>query len=467
MEPLKTHDVLLATAGRASRPLPSLFTTVSTDTRLVGPGALFVALKGDRFDGHEFLGQAAQAGAAAAIVDQDVGDHAPLPTIRVRETLRALLDLGALQRKRLRAKVVAITGSNGKTTTKELVACCLQTRYATVKSPASFNNFVGVPHTLFLADASTQAVVLEVGTNHPGEIATLAEVARPDVAVVTNVAAAHLEGLGTIEGVLAEKGSLLDFVARGGVAVLNQDDDRSFEALRARARSRTVTTGVRRRADFMATMPHCDLDRIAFHLNGRTRVRLPLIGCHNLYNALTALAVAAELGVDPEAAATALRHFEGPPGRLKKHRVGSLLIVDDAYNANPGSMVAAIKTFASLPVSGRKILVLGDMAELGPDSKRMHHEVGSETSCGRFDLLVTVGDDALALRDGAIERGFAEAAALHVRDADAAARELLARLRPDDAILVKASRKTGLDRVVTQILNTARGSSSEARGAAS
>lgn len=467
MEPLKTHDVLLATAGKAARPLPSLFTAVSTDTRQLHAGALFVALKGDRYDGHQFLAQAAQAGAVAAIVDQDVGERAPLPTIRVRDSLRALLDLGALARKRLSAKVVAITGSNGKTTTKELVACCLQTRFATVKSPASFNNFVGVPHTLFLADASTQAVVLEVGTNHPGEIATLAEVARPDVAVVTNVAAAHLEGLGTIAGVLAEKGSLLDFVARGGVAVLNQDDDVSFDALRARARSRTVTTGVRRRADYLATMPHCDLDRIAFHLNGRTRVRVPLIGCHNLYNALTALAVAAELGVDLEAAATALRHFEGPPGRLKKHRVGNLLIVDDAYNANPGSMVAAIKTFASLRVPGRKILVLGDMAELGPHSKSMHREVGTATSCGPFDLLVTVGDDAVELREGAVERGFADSAAIHVRDADAAAHELLARLRPDDAILVKASRKTGLDRVVTRILTTARGASGEARGAAS
>jgi UDP-N-acetylmuramoyl-tripeptide--D-alanyl-D-alanine ligase len=247
---------------------------------------------------------------------------------------------------------------------------------------------------------------------------------------------------------------------------LNQDDDASFETLRARARCKTVTTGVRRRADYMATMPHCDLDRVAFHLNGKTRARVPLIGCHNLYNVLTALAVAAELGVDLEAAVAALRTFEGPPGRLKKHRAGAWLVVDDAYNANPGSMTAAIKTFASLPVAGRRILVLGDMAELGVGSLRMHREVGTATSCGQFDLLVTVGEDSIALQEGAIERGMPRENTLHVVDADSAAREVLARLRKDDAILVKASRKTGLDRVVNALLNAARTASSEARGAA-
>ncbi|MBI4881513.1 MAG: UDP-N-acetylmuramoyl-tripeptide--D-alanyl-D-alanine ligase [Planctomycetes bacterium] len=456
MEPLTASVLLAATRGAALGTLPDHIVGVSTDSRSVRAGELFVALRGEKFDAHCFLEQAARNGAAAAVVDQPAAGEAPLPLLQVKDTSRALLDLAACQRRRLRAKVVAITGSNGKTTTKDLTAHALAARFQVVSSPRSFNNFVGVPLTLFLAEPETEAVVLEIGTNAPGEIKTLAEVARPDVAVITNVTAAHLAGLCSLEGVVREKGALLEHVSPDGVAILNADDE-SFAALRERARCRVVTTGVLRRADYTATMPACDLERIAFHLNGRERVRVPLLGCHNLYNALSALAVAAELEIPIEQAAQSLLTFEGPPMRLKKHRVGERLVIDDAYNANPGSMKAAIKTFAALDLKGRKVLVLGDMLELGAETERLHREVGASLSCGSFDLVAAVGAQAAHLVAGALEHGLTPAQLLQYEDAEQCARDLLPRLCPDDAVLVKGSRAMGLERVVAALVGAARG----------
>lgn len=457
MEPLSSQDVLRVVSGIPSRELRPAFESISTDTRSIDPHSLFVALKGERFDAHDFLGQAAAAGAAAAIVDRDVPSP-PLPTIRVADTGRALLALGAFHRSRLRAKVIAITGSNGKTTTKELTARALSPRYKVVKSPASFNNFVGVPLTLFQADARTDVVVLEVGTNAPGEIATLAKVARPDAAIVTTIAAAHLEGLGSLEGVAQEKGSLIEHLRPGGFAVLNADEEHSIDALKKRApigSSRVVTVGVRRRADYMATMPACDLDRIAYHLNGRDKVRLPLLGCHNLYNSLFAIAAAVELGVAVEAACASFREFEGPPMRLKKHRVGTWLVIDDAYNANPGSMKAAIKTLATLQVTGRRVVVLGDMLELGAASAELHREVGQQLSCAPFDIVAAVGESANELLVGAAERGVDASKLFAYRDSAQCARELPNMLRDGDTVLVKGSRRVGLERVVKTLVERA------------
>jgi len=452
MESLSAGDLLSATGGSAVGRLTGAVDGISTDGRTIRPGDLFVALRGEHYDGHHFLTQAAERGAAAALVEGDLAGRSPLPLIQVKDTGRALLDLASFQRRRLKAKVVAITGSNGKTTTKDLCAAALKSRFKVVSSPRSFNNFIGVPLTLFMADNETEVIVLELGSNAPGEIAVLGRVAEPDVAVITNVAAAHLEGFGSLEGVLREKGSLLESVREGGVAILNADNDSCLEALRLRARCRVVTTGVRRRADYLATMPFADLERIAFHLNGVEKVRVPLLGCHNLYNSLTALAVAIELGVPSEAAARSLLEFEGPPMRLKKHRRGARLVIDDAYNANPGSMRAAFQTFASLSLPGRKVLVLGDMLELGERSAELHAEVGAELSCGSFDLVAAVGEQAVHILQGARQCGLREDQLIHYGSAEQCADELPDRLLPDDTVLVKGSRAMGLEQVVQAAL---------------
>jgi UDP-N-acetylmuramoyl-tripeptide--D-alanyl-D-alanine ligase len=466
VEPLSGSDVLAALAVSQQGALPAAFAGVSTDTRSLRGGELFVALRGDRFDGHAFLAAAAAAGAAAAVVDCEIANP-PLPLIRVQDSGKALLALARFHRRRLRAKVIAVTGSNGKTTTKDLIAHVLATRHRVVKSPSSFNNFVGVPLTLFAASQDTDFVVAEIGTNAPGEIATLAAVAEPDAAIVTTVAAAHLEGLGSIEGVLREKGALLEHLRPGGFAVLNADEELSFGSLAARvpAGRRVVTVGVRKRADRMATMPVCDFDRIAYHLNGRETVRLPLLGCHNLYNSLFALAVAIELGVDAERACLALRDFEGPPMRLAKRRAGDLVLIDDAYNANPGSMKAAIKTLAMLPVTGRRVLVLGDMLELGEHALRLHREIGQELSCGEFALVAAVGSMARQILEGARERGLDDDRLVAYADAEECAKALPSRLRSGDVVLIKGSRRVGLERVVKRLADAA-AASCEAGGVA-
>ncbi len=451
MEPFLTAEVIGAVRGAPSGLPPERLVGVSTDSRTVGRGELFVALAGESFDGHAFLGDAAKRGAGAALVRPGTPAVAGLPFIVVADPGAALLELASFQRKRLRAKIVAITGSNGKTTTKDLTAHALRAKHRVVSSPLSFNNQVGVPHTLFLAGPETDVVVLEVGTNHPGEIAALARVIRPDVAAITNVAPAHLEGLGTIEGVLVEKGSLLEHVADGGLAVLNADDPR-HEQLRARAKCRVLTVGVTKRADHVATRPSCDLDRIGFHFDGKETVRVPLLGCHNLYNSLMALSIAVELDVPIAAAAAALRTFEGPPMRLEKRVSGARIVLNDAYNANPGSMLAAVKTFASLAFTGRRVLVLGDMLELGKDAERLHREVGEQLSCGDFALVAAVGPLAANVLDGARQHGFEEARLLAYADAESCARDLPRRLAPDDAVLVKGSRRMRLERVVETLL---------------
>ncbi len=451
MEPLLTSEAIAAVSGAASGAPPERLLGVSTDSRTIAKGELFVALAGESFDGHDFLGAAAERGAGAALVRRGTAPVAGLPFISVDDPGKALLELAGLQRRRLRAKIVAITGSNGKTTTKDLTAHALRAKYRVVSSPRSFNNQVGVPHTLFLAGPETDVVVLEVGTNHPGEIAALARVIRPDVAVITNIAPAHLEGLKTIEGVVAEKGSLLAHVANGGFAVLNADDSR-HEALRAHARCRVLTVGVTKRADHMATTPACDLDRVAYHFDGKETVRVPLLGCHNLYNSLMALSIAVELGVPIAAAAAAMKTFEGPPMRLEKRVSGKRVVLNDAYNANPGSMLAAVKTFASLSFSGRRILVLGDMLELGADSDRLHREVGTQLSCGDFALVVAVGPLAAHVLDGARQHGFEDSALVAYPDAETCAKDLPRRLAPEDAVLVKGSRRMRLERVVETLL---------------
>lgn len=454
MDALTRDELLRATGGQPIGAVPDHIDRISTDTRQDCANGLFVALRGERFDAHDFLPAAAKSGATIALVDREV-ENAPLAMVRVADVGRALLDLAAYYRSRLPGKVVAITGSNGKTTTKDLTARALSPRFRVVRSPSSFNNFVGVPLTLFEADSSTDVVVLEIGTNAPGEIATLAKVARPDVAMITTIAAAHLEGLGSIEGVITEKGSLLEHLRSGGFAVLNADEEHSIGPLSRRAKHRVVTIGVRKRADYVATMPTCDLDRIAFHLNGREKVRLPLLGCHNLYNSLFALATAVEMGVAVEAACASLRDFQGPPMRLKKQRVGDWLVIDDAYNANPGSMKAAIKTLATLAVPGRRVIVLGDMLELGAAASEMHRDVGRQLSCGEFDLVVGVGELAPEILAGARERGVAPERLRSFPDSAACASRLPQWLEPGDTILIKGSRRVGLERVVKKLTETA------------
>jgi UDP-N-acetylmuramoyl-tripeptide--D-alanyl-D-alanine ligase len=408
-------------------------------------------LRGERFDAHDFLADAARRGARAALVERCIPPEqaGALVQIRVADTRRALGELARFHALRSPARRVAITGSNGKTTTKDLLHAALSAGGTAVASERSYNNDVGLPLTLLQITPATAFAALELGTNHPGEIARLADLARPHVGVVTNCAAAHVEFLGDLDGVAREKGALIAALPPDGVAILNADDSK-FEAIRARARCRVVTFGVRRTADFTAVDIRFDLRRLVYKLRGR-RVHVPLGGCHNVYNSLAALAAADAVGVPLPAAIASLRHAHGPPMRLAVELLGALTLIDDSYNANPGSVEAAFRTLAAATVKARRVMVLGDMLELGAQAAAEHRRAGALASLLGDALLIAVGPHARDVAGGALERGVDPGRIAVFDDADCAARAVPALLAPDDAVLVKGSRGMAMERVVEAI----------------
>jgi UDP-N-acetylmuramoyl-tripeptide--D-alanyl-D-alanine ligase len=454
---------------------------ISTDTRTLlsagagGGGGLFAALKGKRFDGHAYLDEAAARGAAALLVEEGAlatlfgrsrptlakGSAATIPTVSVKDTQQALLALAAHYRKKFSPRLAAVTGSNGKTTTKDLLGRALAEGGETVFSERSFNNFVGVPLTLLRIDSSTRFAVVEVGTNAPGEIAALTGAVRPDFGIVTNIGPSHLEGLGTIEGVAAEKADLVRGIAEGGTALLNRDEP-FFDLLEKAALERSPALQVRTfaicaDADYRAEKiepfgrPDASTDSlaagVAFEVNG-TPIRLPLLGHHNVYNGLAAFACAVEMGLAPGQAAAALARFEGAPMRLEARRAGGVLVVNDAYNANPASMTAALAVFAGLETAGRRIVILGDMLELGESSAELHRRVGKELGRDAFALIALVGAQAAEIAAGAASKGVGPERIHIFADTGEALEGIPPLVRKGDAVLVKGSRELELEKVV-------------------
>ncbi len=429
-----------------------LLRRVTTDSRDVRAGDLFVCLEGPRFDGHDFAAGALASGAAAVVSHRDLVDIRPV--IRVADTLAALGALGRHVREQLaavgEALVVGVTGTNGKTTTKDLTAAALGARWPTVSSRRSFNNAIGVPLTLLDMTAQTRAVVVEMGTNHPGEIRQLASLCEPDVGIITNVQPGHLAGLLSLEGVREEKGCLLEALSGRQVAILNRDDP-SFDALARRAPGPVIGFGLSPAAEVRATDVRCDGKGTRFLVGGSLEVTLQLFGRHTVSNALAAIACACVAGVDQRAAAAALGAVPPVAGRFAVRRLGEITVIDDSYNANPGSLAAALAAVAELRLPGRLVLVVGDMLELGSRSAELHEEAGRQVGAAGPAVVLAVGDQAGHLLSGARQAGL-PARALHgVRTCDAAAAVLAAELRPGDVVLLKGSRGVALDRLVSSL----------------
>lgn len=494
-------------------------TGVSTDTRAIAPGNLFVALRGERFDAHEFLLDAVRAGAVALVVDdasrvpQDGFKAATggrgVGVLKVADTGKALLAIAAAYRRTFtRTKVIAVCGSNGKTTTTRLIHAVLSTTLRGSHSPKSFNNSVGVPLTLLAVQPGDQYVVCEVGTSAPGEIAALADVVRPDIAVITSIGREHLEFLGSLEGVAREESAIIKALnPKSGVAVVNADSPELMAQVRALGDQlgTLVTFGSSEQASLRVANVRQEFDEVSakfvlrFSVNARSEYTLPTLGTHNAVNALAAIAVAKRLNIDEARLAAGLASAAMPELRLDQRRValpgtsehapGPVHVIADCYNANPDSMLAAVRTLlelewppltqesaASAPerAASRRVCVLGDMLELGGDSAQMHAEVlnelarlSSATTRG-VDLVVCVGDQMGAAsavlaphgwREGGDATNARSSAGLTtgrgrqlVRVAHVAQPELAdavaALLRPDDLVLLKGSRRMGLERVL-------------------
>ncbi len=448
---------------------------ISTDTRTIRPGDLYVAIPGKTFDGHDYVGEAFAKGASGAVVNSqcripnvertksepgsaefDIRNSTfGIPPgrflVRVEDTVASLGRLAAFCRRRFAGKVVGITGSSGKTTTKEMVAQLLDGEGEVVKARGSFNNHIGLPMTILEADLRTRLLVLEIGTSGPGEIERLGLIARPDIGIVTTVGPCHLEGLGSVEGIAREKASLLRCLAPGGLAILNADNDWT-RAMAMAAPYRVVTFSAGRTdADYRAENVALEPFGSRFAVRG-VDFHLPVPGAWNIGNALAAVAVGEAIGVPLPVAAARLEAYVPPPMRMQKMIRGGITFLNDAYNANPMSVAAALEAFAGMACgdrSGRKVIVLGDMLELGGESDRYHREIGEKMAASPPDVLVTVGKQAaLAGTVAGLPdwRRFGQTREV--------AREAGALFLPGDLVLLKGSRGMGLERILEAIKPT-------------
>jgi UDP-N-acetylmuramoyl-tripeptide--D-alanyl-D-alanine ligase len=446
---LDLQKIAQVTAGRLSPAGARVTVTgISTDSRSVCPGELFVPLRGEKFDGHDFLTQAVRRGAAACL-SEDVIAGFPVPVIQVANTLQALGDLAAAFRRDFSGPVVAVTGSSGKTTTKEMLASILSGTAPGLKTEGNFNNLVGLPLTLFRLAPEHRWAVLEMGMSARGEIARLAEIALPDVGIITNVGPAHLETLHGLDGVARAKGELFAALKAGGTAVINADDERVAQL--------PVANGVRRlyygfsaSAEIRAEEVAVAGAAVAFRLvlpDGTWPVTLAVAGRHNVYNALAAAAAATALMVPAAAIVRGLQTFRGGRGRMELVDLGNgTVLIEDTYNANPLSVRAALTALDEMGGSGRRIAVLGDMLELGAEAAELHRQVGAEAA-QRCDFLILLGGMAGETAAGARQQGMpadrVQIVSSHVEAAD----RLRSLLRPGDRLLVKGSRGMRMEKV--------------------
>ncbi len=448
MTPDTLEDVALVTGGELIGP-DSTFDGVSIDTRTLVKGHLFVALVGPRFDGHDFVEAARAAGAAGVLVGRAV--DAPVSQVLVPDTLTALQRLAAHRRRGFAGPLIGLTGSNGKTTVKEMLRAILAERGPVLATRGNLNNEIGVPLTLLRLERRHRAAVVEMGANHAGEIARLTTLAQPTVGLVTNAGPAHLEGFGSLDGVARAKGELFRELPERATAVVNADDRYAPLWLELCARRPVVRFGIEAEAEFTARDVRSAGDAAAPWLHfrlvcplGETEVKLPMAGVHNVRNALGAAAAAVAAGVGLADVKAGLATCRNPAGRLRPLAGrGGAVVFDDSYNANPGSVHAAIATLATLP--GRRWLVLGDMGELGEQAEAMHAELGQAARAAGLDGLLCIGPLAAA---AAAAFG---ATARVAGDLDEAETVLAPELAPGTTVLVKASRTAGLDRLVARL----------------
>jgi len=451
------EEIAGACAGRVRGEGSVTLEGVSTDTRTLSSGQLFIALQGESYDGHDFLEEAVARGAAAALVCRN--GHAPVsvPTIRVDDTVRALGALAAVHREAFQGPVIAITGSNGKTTTKEMCAEILAAGGARVRrSPGNLNNHIGLPLSVLALEETDQALVVELGMNHAGEIDALARIASPTVGAIIQVAPAHLGLLGSIDAIARAKGELFDHIRAGGTAVINADDTRVC-AQGERFSGRHLRFSSAHDAEFRAELEPDEGARCAFRLSspaGECRVALRVPGRHLVQNALCAAACAwasGMLGAQPlDAIRMGLERFEALSGRMRViDAAGGLRVIDDSYNANPLSVEVALRALHSLHSQGAAVSVIGDMLELGADAEKLHAAVGQLAARLGVDVVIGVGPLAAHTVRSAREAGVRETHA--VSDSSAAA-AVVRRLTPSGGtVLVKGSRSMHLERVVAAL----------------
>ncbi|MCD8009740.1 MAG: UDP-N-acetylmuramoyl-tripeptide--D-alanyl-D-alanine ligase [Lachnospiraceae bacterium] len=451
MKNVRAKDIVEAVGGRLLCGDPeTLIENISIDSRTMKGRDLFVPIRGAKVDAHRFIPGAFAAGAAATFTSEDEEKEDTHPWIRVDDTVRALQALGAWYRERLTMPIVGITGSVGKTTTREMITAALSAGKRVYSTHGNSNGQLGVPLTISEADLSAEVAVLEMGMSEPGEMPRIAAIARPQIAVVTNIGVSHIENLGSRENICREKLHITDFFEPDNVLIFNGDDD-LLPAWRDNGRFRTVSFGQGPENEYRAEDIHQEGGRTCFTVRAGERslaLSLGVPGLHNVMNALAALATADQCGVDMAAAAEKLAEFHGFDRRLQVFGEGGYTYIDDTYNASPDSMRAALQVLAETPAAGRRIAVLADMLELGPDAPEYHRQIGAYAAKLPVDRVFLVGDLAKNIGRGLEEAG---RTAVYCENNREAAEQIRVCRRPGDVILLKGSNGMHLGEVLAAL----------------
>jgi len=451
---LTYEEILKVTGGKpAGDGKCNEITGISTDSRTIEKGSLFIPLKGENFDGHDFIGSAFEKGAVLALTEKREVDFPGKPLIIVENTLKALQDLAAYYRDKFPIPFVGVTGSVGKTSTKEMVAKVLGRKFNVLKNEGNLNNEIGVPLTVFRLDKVHEAAVVEMGMSGFGEISTLSHIVKPKVGIITNIGISHIEKLGSRQNILKAKLEILDGMPPDGLLILNGDDV-MLSGAKGLLTHRTVSYGLEEGADYMAyNINSFGEEGISFDVtvDGRDyTVHIPTPGVHNVYNALAAVAAGHELGVPMEDIIEGIAIFSPEKMRLNIINANGIKVLNDAYNASPQSVKAALSVLEEIEGS-RKIAVLGDMLELGEWSQSSHTEIGRFAADLHLDYIVTVGPEAVNIVKGATESGFSSERAVSFENNADALNYLLGILQKGDVVLVKGSRGMKMEEIVNSL----------------
>lgn len=445
MEALKVSGIAKACGGEFN--IDVEITSVAIDTRKIEKGCLFICIKGERFDAHQFIDEAFEKGASAVMISEDI--KLDKPYIKVDDTAKQLLNLAGYYRSRFNIPIIALTGSVGKTTTKEFTHLVVNSKYKAIKTLGNLNNEIGLPQMLFMIDSSTEAAVIEMGMNHFGEIHRLSTATQPTMGIITNIGISHIENLGSREGILKAKLEILDGLKKGSPLLLNGDND--LLSTVKNDEYKIYFYAIDGDADFKAADIKENLNSTSFtvrYFGKEQKIIIPAIGKHNVYNALAAFAVGILLEIDAETAADALKNYEPSGMRQKVVEINGITSIEDCYNASPDSMKAGITTLANIKAC-KKIAVLSDMLELGDYSGQAHYDVGKMAADNKIDYLLCVGSDAKYIVDGAKDNGFLNA---YLFDSKQSLTDKLFEIaEKGDAVLFKASRGMKLEEVISKI----------------
>jgi UDP-N-acetylmuramoyl-tripeptide--D-alanyl-D-alanine ligase len=450
-------EILEATGGSLIQGrLNSKISGVSIDSRTIKANELFVAIKGNRFDGHNFIAQAKFRHAGALLVSNDnyncqlsrnQQQSNLIPIVKVNDCINALGALANFHRLKFKIPIIAITGSNGKTTTKEMLCTILKKRFNVLRNPGTQNNHIGVPLTIFKLNHRHDVGIIEIGANHSGEISRLAQIIQPTIGIITNIGPAHLEFFKSLQGVFAAKLELVKHLARDGTLIINKDD--RFLSRLGSSNFSLISFGFNRFSNFRGQIVEQTEKETTFLLNRNQRVVLKTIGRHNVYNALASIAAARVLGVGYKEIKGALSLFQVPSMRMQLLYIKDITIINDCYNSNPQSLKCALDFLVQHSCAGRKIVVCGDMLELGKQAKKRHLIMGKKIAKGKMDYLITVGPLSREIAKGASLAGMSKESIQVCNHTAMAARVLHRLTKPKDFVLIKGSRIMQMEKVIS------------------